>query len=116
MRYLILTWLCVAAVVAYVHRGALSVPAQTIQTELGFHEDTMGLVMGAWFLGYAALQIPSGWLAGRWGSRRALAACALAWSLLTGLTAVACDAGSLLALWALMGMAQAGLVPAALKA
>jgi MFS family permease len=116
MRYRMLTWLCAVAVIAYVQRAALSVPALAVQTELGFREDTMGLVMGAWFLGYAALQIPAGRLADRWGSRRTLAAYALAWSLLTGLTAVARDAGSLLACWALMGMAQAGLVPAALKA
>jgi MFS family permease len=116
MRYLVLSWLCVAAVIAYIQRGALSVPALAIQTELGFHEDIMGLIMGAWFFGYAAMQIPSGWFADRLGSRRTLAVYALGWSLLTGLAGMAFDGWSLLVFWALMGMAQAGLVPAAMKA
>ena len=30
-------------------------PSQAIQTELGFGEDVMGLVMGAWFFGYRYL-------------------------------------------------------------
>src|SRR5438552_761226 len=108
MRYLILTWLCIAALIAYVQRGALSVPARTIQNDLAFHEDMMGLVMGAWFFGYALTQIPAGWLADRWGSRVTLAAFALAWSLLTALAGLAFDGWSLLVFWTLMGMAQAG--------
>jgi MFS family permease len=116
MRYWVLAWLCAAAVVAYVQRTALSVPAATIQHELQIDDQLMGLVMGAWFFGYAAMQIPSGWFADRWGSRRTLAVYALAWSLLTGLVGEAREPWSLLVFWALMGMAQAGLVPCATKA
>src|SRR5207247_11231871 len=92
MRYWILLWLCTVGTLAYIHRGALSVPAKTIQTELDFDVDFMGLIMGCWFLGYAVLQIPSGWFADRWGSRRTLACFALSWSLLQGLGSLAPEA------------------------
>jgi MFS family permease len=116
MRYWVLTWICAVAVISYVQRAALSVPAKTIQNELGLDERLMGLVMGAWYVGYAITQIPAGWLADHWGSRRGLAWCALAWSLLTGLTAVAFEFWSLFLLWMLMGLAQAGMIPCAAKA
>ena len=54
MRYWVLAWLCAAAVIAYVQRTALSVPAATIQRELTVGDEEMGVVMGAWFLGRMA--------------------------------------------------------------
>jgi MFS family permease len=116
MRYWVLSWLCGIALIGYVQRLALSVPAGVIQQELGLDPYLMGLVMGAWYVGYAITQIPCGWLADRWGSRPALACCALGWSLLTGLTACAFGFWSLLVLWLLMGLAQAGMIPCAAKA
>jgi sugar phosphate permease len=116
MRYGVLSWLCSAAVICYVQRAALSVPATTIQRELELDEQHMGLVLGAWYAGYAVMQVPSGWLADRWGSRRALALFALAWSLLTALVGMAAGFWSLFLLWMLMGLAQAGVFPCCAKA
>jgi MFS family permease len=116
MRYWVLTLLCLAAVIAYIQRAAISVPAERIQQDLGFGAAAMGWVMAAWYTGYAVLQIPSGWLTDRWGCRRALALYAVAWSLMTGVTGLASDFGSLLVCWGLMGLAQAGIFPASAKA
>jgi MFS family permease len=116
MRYWVLGWLCAIAVIAYVQRAALSVPAADVQRDLGLDEQLLGLVMGGWYLGYAILQIPSARLADRWGSRRALALYAAAWSVLTGLTGWACGFGGLFLLWFFMGLAQAGAFPCAAKA
>ena len=115
-RYLTLGLLCVAAVIAYVQRSAISVPSTVIQHDLHLDDGTMGLVMAVWYWSYAALQVPSGWLADRWGSRRTLAAYALVWSLLTGAAGFAADATQMLVLWGLMGAAQAGIFPCAAKA
>lgn len=116
MRYWVLTLLCLAAVIAYVQRAALSVPAADVQRDLGLDDGELGIVFSAWYLGYAVLQLPSGWLADRWGSRAALTAFAVAWSLLTGLTAFATDFAGLTVVWFLMGLAQAGVFPASAKA
>ena len=116
MRYGVLLLLCLAAVIAYVQRTAITVPTKVIQRDLGIDEWRMGLVMGSWYWGYALLQLPAGWLADRWGSRAALVLFAASWSVLTGLTGLATDFYSLLAVWTAMGLAQAGVFPAATKA
>jgi MFS family permease len=116
MRYWVLGLICVIAVIAYVQRTAISVPVQLLKSELGMDNEQMGWVLSGWYLGYAALQIPCGWLADRWGSRRSLVSYAVIWSVLTGVSALATDFATLLVLWCTMGLAQAGLVPAAAKA
>lgn len=119
MPYLLLLFLCLATVVGYVQRSALSVPSKAIEADLGLAPGGLGLVMGVWFWAYAACQLPSGWAADRLGSKPALVLFAVGWSALTGLAGVVGPAGGvggLLVVWALMGAAQAGLFPCATKA
>jgi len=117
MRYRLLALLCLAAVIAYIQRAAISVPLSHIAADL--HVDLardMGWVQSAWYFGYAAMQLPSGWLADRIGSRLGLVLFCAAWSLLTLITGVADDYASLLIAWCLMGAAQAGIFPCSAKA
>lgn len=116
MRYVVLLLVCLAAVIAYVQRTALTVPTKDVQRDLEITERGMGLVMACWYWGYALLQVPAGWITDRLGSKRALALFVAAWSGLTGLAALAGGYPELLVLWSLMGVAQTGLVPGAAKA
>ncbi len=116
MRYVVLGFLCLIAMIAYVQRGAISVPARTITTELELGDGGMGWVMFAWAIGYSALQLPGGWLADRWGSRRALLLYVVLWSALTAAMGLAVGFPTLLVTWGLMGAAQAGVFPCATKA
>src|SRR5581483_12376116 len=116
MRYAVLALLCAVAVIAYVQRSAIGVPTRAIQAELKITEGDLGLVMAGWYWGYALLQVPAGLLADRIGSKPALVLLAVAWSLLTGAVGWATDFAGLLALWTLMGCAQAGAFPCAAKA
>jgi MFS family permease len=117
-RYQVLVFLCLSAMIAYIQRAALSVPATEIAGDLKFADlaRDMGWIQTTWYLCYGLMQLPSGWLADRLGSRRALAIFSLAWSLATLLSAFATDFRSLLILWGLMGAAQAGAFPCAAKA
>jgi MFS family permease len=117
-RYGVLAFLCLCAAIAYVQRSALSVPAKEIASGLALEDlaRQMGWVQSAWYLSYGLMQLPSGWLADRFGSRRTLAILAVCWSLATLLSGFAQDFTSLLALWSLMGAAQAGAFPCAAKA
>lgn len=117
-RYQVLLFLCLSAMVAYIQRAALSVPAAEIAGDLKFADlaRDMGWIQSAWYLAYGLMQIPSGWLADRLGSRRALAIFSVVWSLATFLTAFANDFRSLLVMWSVMGAAQAGAFPCAAKA
>jgi MFS family permease len=116
MSYRVPSLLCLAAVIVYVQRSALSVPMKTVESELGFGPTEMSWVLSGWYWGYAAFQLPAGWLADRWGSRRAVVLLAVVWSALTGAAGLAWNFPSLLGLWAGMGCAQAGVFPCATKA
>src|SRR5687768_6785361 len=115
MRYVVLLLICLAAIVAYVQRTALTVSTKTIQRDLDISESGMGLIMACWFWGYAVLQVPAGIIIDRIGSKRGLLLFVVAWSLLTGFAAIATGFPELLVLWSLMGLAQTGLVPGAAK-
>lgn len=117
-RYRVLALLCISAAIAYVQRAALSVPASEIAGDLEFADlaRDMGWIQSAWYFSYGLMQIPSGWLADRLGSRRALAIFSVVWSLATLLTAFVTDFVSLLVMWSLMGASQAGAFPCAAKA
>src|SRR3954464_5116884 len=114
--YGLLAMVCLAAAIAYVQRSGIAMAAGDIQGELHLDKIKFGVVLSAWSAGYAAAQIPSGWLADRWGSRRALTLIALLWSIATGLLAAARDYHSLLVLWTFMGVAQAGIFPGSSRA
>src|SRR5258708_31769475 len=75
----------------------------------------MGLVLGAFFWTYAAMQMPFGWFADRVGARLALAAAVLWWSVSTALTAMARGVGSLTGFRLLLGIGEAGAYPSRAK-
>src|SRR5262249_53921256 len=108
VRYVVLAWLCLAATIAYVHRGFLGVAEKTVRGELGLSEKQMGLVLGAFFLTYALFQVPSAQLCQAWGTRRALPVFAALWSAAAGLAGLATGFVPLLATRLAMGAGQAG--------
>ncbi|MEX2140876.1 MAG: MFS transporter [Pirellulales bacterium] len=113
IRYWVLGGFCVAAAIAYTQRYGINLLVPYIQDEVGLDKDQMGVVMGGFFIGYAATQVPAGWLGDRWGARKALSLYALVWSFATALMGAAWDWASLVAIWTLAGAAQAGLFPCA---
>ncbi|QDV16867.1 putative sulfoacetate transporter SauU [Gimesia panareensis] len=110
-RYLVLTLLCLVAAVAYISRNAISVPAKLIQEELDITQTQMGWVMSAFFWSYALSQIPSGWLAHVWGTRRSLTAFAILWSIATALTGMVTGFWMLIGVRLIFGISQAGIFP-----
>jgi nitrate/nitrite transporter NarK len=116
MRYKLLSFLCAATVIAYLQRSALGVPSKRIEADLGLTSAGMGVVWLAWYVGYAVFQIPAGVVADRFGSKSALIAFAVVWSVLTAATGTAAGFFSLCAVWGLMGVAQAGIFVCATKA
>jgi ACS family glucarate transporter-like MFS transporter len=122
VRYVVLFGLCLAAGLAYIHRGCLSVVESTVRGDLDVSLSAMGSITSAFFWAYALFQIPTGLLVDRWGPRRSL--------LLFGLLGAATMAMSAGRLWTdaaagftilfcarlLMGIAQAGLFPASTRA
>ncbi|MFO0967283.1 MAG: MFS transporter [Gemmataceae bacterium] len=114
-RYLVLAWFCALAMLAYVQRNSLAVPAKQVARDLDIGVDDMDAVLGMFFWGYAALQVPAGWLGWRFGSRAVVPLVILVCSAANALQALATDVSSLLTLRFVMGMAQAALFPCAVQ-
>ena len=113
VRYRALAWLTVAAGLAYLCRNAVGVAESAIRDELGLTLEQSGWFMGAFFWSYAIFQVPSGWFAERLGTRIALSIFALGWSAAMLGISIAPGFWLLIVAQLTMGIAQAGLFPAA---
>jgi MFS family permease len=115
VRQVVLAFLCLIALIAYVQRLGIYSASGVIQGHFRIDTEQFGALGAAWLVGYALMQVPAGWLADRWGSRRTLAALALAWSAVTGTIGLCPTFPLLLVQWFVMGMALAGIFPCAAK-
>ncbi len=105
-----------AMAVAYLDRVCISTAAPAIKADLGLDDAQMGYVFGAFTLAYAVFEVPSGWLADRFGARLMLTRIVLWWSAMTAATGAAQGFASLLALRWLFGMGEAGVLPSLARA
>ena len=87
MRWLLLIWIFVMSAITYLDRVNISISGRWLAQEYGFSDVQLGWIFSAFVLGYAAFQVPGGWLADRFGARRVLTAGALWWGIFTALTA-----------------------------
>jgi ACS family glucarate transporter-like MFS transporter len=112
VRYLVLVWLCAAAMIAYTQRNTLGAVEKDMREELSLTSDESAKIMATGFFAtYALGQVPAGWLGQVWGSRRALALFSAICSAATGLCAAAGRLPVFVFLRATMGINQAGLFP-----
>lgn len=111
-RYKVLLWLGGAATIAYICRNSLSVAEKGIREDLGLDAFQMGLVMGAFQISYALLQIPSGHFTDRRGARSSLPVFSVIWSMATAAMAGGANLWLLVAARLFNGVGQAGLFPA----
>ena len=102
--------------VAYLDRVCIATAAPSIKSDLGLTDGQMGIVFSAFTLAYAAFEIPSGWLADRFGARIALTRIVIWWSAMTAATGLAGGFASLVALRFLFGIGEAGAFPSMARA
>jgi ACS family glucarate transporter-like MFS transporter/ACS family D-galactonate transporter-like MFS transporter len=112
VRYRALAWLTAAAGLAYLCRNSIGVAESAIREELGLTLKQSGWFMGAFFWSYAIFQVPSGWFSERFGTRIALSLSAVVWSAAMLGTGLAPGFWLLIIAQLIMGVAQAGLLPA----
>jgi MFS family permease len=86
VRFGVLAFACTLALVTYLDRVCIGRVQEDIQRDLGISDKGLGVVFGAFALGYALLEIPGGWLGDRYGSRRVLAGIVVWWSVFTALS------------------------------
>jgi MFS family permease len=115
-RYRVLAWLATLSVITYLDRVCISVAGPRIQNEFNLGPEQWGLVTGAFAIAYALFEIPSGYLADRFGARAMLVRIVLWWSLFTTLTGFAHRLWSLILIRFCFGAGEAGAYPTAATA
>jgi len=115
-RHVMIGFALGAMAVAYLDRVCISTAAPAIKADLGLSDVEMGVVFSAFTLAYALFEVPSGWLADRFGARLTLGRIVLWWSAMTAATGLASGFASLVALRWLFGMGEAGVLPSLARA
>lgn len=104
--------LFVAYAIDYIDRLAINLALPLLGEEFDLDYSQRGLIISTFFIAYTLAQLPGGLLADRYGAVRMALIGLVAWSVFTGLTALAWSFGTLLVVRFLFGLAQ-GVFPAA---
>ena len=86
-----------------------------ISDDLKLNASSTGLILSIFFLGYAIMQIPGGWLADRFGAKLVLFISIIGFSIFTGLTGLAWSFASIVAIRFVFGLAEGSFFPAGAK-
>jgi MFS family permease len=89
VRLGVLAFACTLSLLTYLDRICISQVQKDIQFDLRIDDVGMGLILGAFALGYGIFEVPGGWLGDRWGARRVLTGIVAWWSVFTALTGLA---------------------------
>ncbi len=116
MRYGVLGFTLALTAVAYLDRVCISTAAPAMKGDLHLSDAQMGYVFSAFTFAYALMEIPSGWLADRFGPRLMLARIVIWWSVMTAATGWATGFVSLFLIRMLFGIGEAGCFPCMARA
>ncbi len=87
LSWILVAWMFLASTVAYMDRVNISVSGKAISAQFHLSNIQLGYIFSAFLVGYAAFQVPDGWLADKLGPRRMLAVAMAWWAVFTSLTA-----------------------------
>ncbi|MCK1983721.1 MULTISPECIES: MFS transporter [Peribacillus] len=86
-----------------------------ISDDLHLSASSTGLILSIFFLGYAIMQIPGGWMADRFGARIVLIVSVFSFTIFTSLTGLAWSFVSLLVIRFMFGLGEGSFFPAGAK-
>ena len=115
-RFILITILFFHSMNTYMDRACIATAADRIIHDLSISLEIWGLILGIFAVGYALFQIPSGWIADKFGPRKALTIVVSVWSSFTALTGAATNAVQMMILRFLFGVGEAGAFPGAAQA
>lgn len=112
VRYGILLLIWLGWLMSFLDRMVMSISLPFIGQDMNINATTQGLIISAFFAGYALFQIPGGMLADRFGSRKVMSIAIAWWSVFTSLTGMALSFPIMLIVRFLFGVGE-GCFPAA---
>jgi ACS family glucarate transporter-like MFS transporter len=116
VRHGVLAFTLVLTAIAYLDRICIATAAPAMKEDLGLTDTEMGYVFSAFTFAYALFEVPSGWLADRFGARLMLTRIVIWWSAMTAATGWAGGFASLFAIRFLFGVGEAGTFPSIARA
>ncbi len=112
LQWIALGLLVISVCINYADRGNLGVAAKSIQTELHFSAQQLGILLASFSLTYALMQLLAGPAIDRWNVNWLYAAGFLIWSGATGLTGIASSFSTILCLRLVLGAGESVAYPA----
>ncbi|MBY0509304.1 MAG: MFS transporter [Rhodospirillaceae bacterium] len=109
-RYLV-PWLMLFYVLAYIDRINIGFAALTMNAELGLTFAMFGIANTAFYVMFSLFEVPSNMMLAKYGARVWIPRIMITWGLASIATMFAVGPYSLYALRALVGLAEAGLLP-----
>ncbi|BDZ50141.1 MFS transporter [Frondihabitans sucicola] len=108
--------LCVMYAISYIDRTNISTALPSIKASLSLTDTQLGIVVAAFSIPYALLQVVGGNIGERFGARKALFVIALLWGVATLATGLSIGFWSLFAARILLGLTEAAAFPTATSA
>lgn len=115
VRWKIFTLLFLLVVINLIDRISLSIGMSTIVKEFNLSVAMQGVILSSFFWPYTLLQIPTGWLIDKFGSRKIITVSTLLWGIFQTLAAITTNGLSLLISRVILSGAEAPLFPAGAK-
>jgi ACS family D-galactonate transporter-like MFS transporter len=112
LHWLALGMLVLSVGINYIDRGNLGVAAKSIEADLHFAPDKLGVLLGAFFFTYSFCAILAGKLIDHWNVLWVYAGGFLLWSAATGLTGLATSFSTFIALRLILGVGESVAYPA----
>jgi len=113
--WLVISMFFAGGVISYIDRAALGIVMPQIRKDLSLTNTDYAIVVNCFLVSYGAFYILGGWLADRLGLRRAYPTLVICWSVANMLHAFAGSLFGLCLCRALLGMAEGGFFPAAIR-
>ena len=107
-----LSGLFLAWAVGYADRILMSTAIIPITQEFALDARQAGVLLSAFYVSYAVMQLAGGWLSDRYGSRIIVVSCIVMWSAFTGATSIAWSFGALIVIRFLFGVGEGSFSPA----
>lgn len=116
-RWTVIAWLCVGYMIAYFDRVNLSVALsqKDFQQFFDLSPKDRGALNSAFFITYALVQIPAGWVVDKFGCKWPWVYAFTFWSVLSGLTAWVTGFWQLFAIRMLLGLGEGVITPAGMR-
>jgi MFS transporter, ACS family, glucarate transporter len=114
-KYIIIALLFLGWCLGNIDRLSMNYAVISITKDLNLSASATGAVLSSFFAGYALMQIPGGFLADKFGSKKVILAIITVWSIFTIFTGLAWSLVSMIVIRVVFGLAEGSFFPSGSK-